>query len=147
RTLARSPLANRLTTLNLRGLGIGPEGMMALTASRCLTRVKSLELSYNSIGDRGIRLLASSAIGRLRCLSLAHCEITPKGGAILAGASNLRRLQMLILEGNALDSSVAAALASSPHLEQLVCLDLCDNQIDDRGALALAAYHFLPRLR
>jgi uncharacterized protein (TIGR02996 family) len=144
--LARSIFASRLESLRFTELGIGPVGMAALTTSSSLPRLTSLDLSGNPIGDRGIRLLASSSLERLRYLSLSECGITAKGAEVVAGASNLRHLNWLQLGNNALDSSAAAALASSQHLGQLDLLDLSWNQIRDRGAIALASSPFLTRL-
>lgn len=83
--------------LGLRGNNFGPKGCLYLQiyAFRSLTH---LNMSGNTVGDEGVRNLAS--------------------------ASYMRNLKELYLDENGLTDHAAVAIAESPHLNKLVRLSL-----------------------
>jgi Ran GTPase-activating protein (RanGAP) involved in mRNA processing and transport len=83
------------------------------------SQVQELHLSFNSIGDQGLFLLAQrmTQMVQLKVLNLAGNQIGDPGASRLSGA---------LTEATALQSS-------------LFNLDLGQNNIGDKGALALAA--------
>ncbi len=87
--------------------------MLALAKSPLCDALIRLDLSRNSIGDRGVKEVANSPrLGNLRRLDLVHCGVTRHG---------------------------AKALLSSPHLDRLTCLRLDENRIGRKALDTLRA--------
>lgn len=59
-----------LRTLNLRSVGIGDEGAVALAAVPWVSRMKVLDLAKNGIGDSGARALAAAPLASIENLDL-----------------------------------------------------------------------------
>ena len=112
---ARSTTLTRLTTLNLAGQYLGDAGLIPLAASKNVRHLTDLDLSYNDLGSdagTGIRDLTSSP--------------------------HLGRLRYLNLAGSVLDPRAVDALARWPRAAHLDRLDLrdCDLELADRRRLA-----------
>ncbi len=89
-------------------------GFSALVGSRAASRLESLVLHYNNVGDAGMAALAASAnLARLRLLDLTHGRVSDAG---------------------------ARALAASPHLGEGLVVHLGDNPVTEAGAAALRAF-------
>jgi uncharacterized protein (TIGR02996 family) len=129
-------------------------------------RLRSLDLSWNRIGNAGAGTLAAArSLRNLTALNLHACKLRADGGVSLGSSQHLAGLTRLNLCANALyDKGVegltrskhlwgltdldvgwfnnvgprgAAALATSPRMVQLVRLKLDHNRLRERGATAL----------
>lgn len=136
-----------LKEINLYDNGIGPEGGVALAdaiASNEKSKVRSLEIGGNSIGDAGAAALAGTLTAghnQLATLSIYANGIGDKGTKAIAKAL-LRntKLTVLSLYQNKITSSGAKALAQAlEHNDVVQKLWLASNQIGDKGANAFAA--------
>lgn len=121
----------------------------------CSRRLRTLDLSRNSVGDAtakalGRALAAQLLTGGLRSLSLSHNKIGPAGARRLAeGLRVSTSLEALDLGSNKLGSEgaklIAAALATErsgtaalPHsLSRLTTLRLSENAIGEEGVAAM----------
>jgi uncharacterized protein (TIGR02996 family) len=115
RALARSASLAGLTTLVLGGActdGDGDAWVSALVEPPAqLTRLSYLHLSFNYIGDKGARALASAAhLANLTTLDLKYNQVGAKGARALAESPHLGGLRALNLRGNGLDEAAQAAL-------------------------------------
>src|SRR5262249_32506434 len=89
--------AKQLRVLELYGTGATDEDAEDL-ADRHLAKLEHLNLGGNSIGDDGVRVLASRArIPRLRRLDLNKNEVTSEGVGSLCGSSLVQELRELNL--------------------------------------------------
>jgi uncharacterized protein (TIGR02996 family) len=139
--LADSPFFAGLTSLDVSGNDLGESAVRAIGAGRSLSRLHTLRLSRNPIGDPGAAALAGSPLlarmlSRTPRLELRACGIGPAGAAALAASRLLARCAALDLSGNYLGDQGLAALLASPHLERLHTLKLAGNQITDAGVTA-----------
>lgn len=133
-----------LTTLDLRGQGIGANGAAEL--SRVLVvpgLLRSLDLYGNAVRDGGVLALAG-ALERagprsaLRTLDLGANELGDDGARVLAECRCMQ-LEELRLYANGLSHRGAVLLAGSLESHaSLTCLDLQGNAIGDVGTAALA---------
>jgi uncharacterized protein (TIGR02996 family) len=101
---------------------ITERGVAALARSPHFSKLESLDLGGNPIGDAGVIALANSpALKNLKTLDLADCGVTHVGAQALASSKSLASLVELRLGGteNEIDDRAAAALAKSPRLERL----------------------------
>lgn len=140
--LAGSPLAGRLTVLELQNTGVGDRGVAALAESALLERVvgPGLNLSMNPIADAGAAALATCPyLEPFTELILRDCRIGDAGAAALAESPNVANLTYLDLWKNRVGDGGAAALADSPHLGDVRELSLRDNAIGGTGERALRA--------
>jgi hypothetical protein len=80
---------------------VGTTGFAELCKSPLLERIYSLNLFSQKLGDAGLQLLASSMHARsLRYLDLAFCKLTDAGVMALAASPNLPDLQYVNLASN-----------------------------------------------
>jgi uncharacterized protein (TIGR02996 family) len=158
--LARSRHVAGLTRLELTGERDGPQisdmGAAALAASAHLGGLRVLRLPDNALGDEGVIALARSRrLKNVRELDLS--TITPElgGGSLigpaaaqaLAASAALASLEVLNLQGTALDDDGAVALAGARFMATLRSLDLGFNSVGGRGAVALLESAFVARTR
>jgi uncharacterized protein (TIGR02996 family) len=137
----------RLRTLVLTDNSIGARGLSALVAGQHFFHLRELYLSANGARDlRGSVLAACDRPPGLEVLSLGNNRIGPSGGVALAGCPALAKLGRLELYGCDLGDEGAHALAASPHLRGLVTLHLGSNAIQTEGATALAGSPNLARV-
>jgi uncharacterized protein (TIGR02996 family) len=135
--LSQAPALFRAAPIREVKLYGAASGMAELARCPFLSRVHTLDLERNELGDAEIEDLArSDRLGELRTLLLWSNRIGDTGAPALASmaAPKLRRLD---LSANVIGDTGAAALA--PMLGRLRHLDLAANQIGDEGAFALAA--------
>lgn len=110
--LANAPFISHLTTLEMGGNDIGPDGVTALLGANSLNLT---ELDLSTISHRGDEL-----------------------ARILAGSAHLTKLRRLDLATNTLCDNGLEVLLKSPHLAGLMGLRLSDNPLTNAGAFALA---------
>lgn len=140
--LAESPLAGRLTVLELQNTGIGDRGVNALAESALLERVvgPGLNLSMNPIADAGAKALAKCRhLEPFTELILRDCRVGDAGAAALAESPNVANLTYLDLWKNRVSDIGAKALTASPYLGNVRELSLRDNAIGSTGEQALRA--------
>jgi len=93
-------------------------------------RLRTLQLSWNRLGDDGVSFLPSS---KLVSLDLRHCSITEKGCRVLAES---KTLECINLCGNRMVEGYS--LASGEGLRSLTELRLDNCKVADKGAFAIA---------
>ncbi|KAK2825537.1 hypothetical protein Q7C36_019464 [Tachysurus vachellii] len=110
------------------------------------SNLQELNLSSNSIGDKGLRLLAEglgNGKSKLKNLRLSYCRITPQGCSTLVSEllPRLPNLKVLDLSENSLRQTGIQLLAS--HLKNPDCtleiLGLKDCRVTPEGSKALAS--------
>jgi uncharacterized protein (TIGR02996 family) len=123
---AVAALAHSAALTGLTGLGLSPglaaeeEDIRALAAARGLSRLESLNLSSNRVGDARLRrLLKAPWAGTLKELWLCWNRVTDRGAKEIAACAALSGLRVLHLSGNPIRDEGAVALLESPHLRGL----------------------------
>ncbi|XP_053499492.1 NACHT, LRR and PYD domains-containing protein 12 [Ictalurus furcatus] len=110
------------------------------------SNLRELNLSGNSIGDTGLRLLTEglgNVKSKLKKLSLSYCRITPQGCFTMASQllPRLPHLKVLDLSENSLRQTGIQSLAT--HLKNPECkletLRLKDCRVTPEGSRALAS--------
>ncbi|XP_047663561.1 NACHT, LRR and PYD domains-containing protein 3 isoform X2 [Tachysurus fulvidraco] len=110
------------------------------------SNLQELNLSSNSIGDKGLRLLAEglgNVKSKLKNLRLSYCRITPQGCSTLVSEllPRLPNLKVLDLSENSLRQTGIQLLAN--HLKNPDCkleiLRLKDCRVTPEGSKALAS--------
>ena len=77
------------------------EHLDQLVTAPLLSRLSSLDLTGNPIGDAGVEtLIRSPHLTKLRYLSLSRCDIGAPGAEMLAAAQTLPNLRYLDFVGN-----------------------------------------------
>ncbi len=103
-----------------------------------LERITHLDLSGNSLGNRGLSVLARSpARTSLRQLQMNRCELNAASVVAFANADSFANLQSLHVADNGLGEVGTRTLATAGALRQVVDLDLSRNHLQDAGAAAL----------
>jgi uncharacterized protein (TIGR02996 family) len=145
--VSRLELLDRVEILTLNNNSLGSRGRLEqLLQRRPLTRIQRLELRNCLLWPDSISVLAnSSQASRLHTLDLSGNPVGNVGMDYLA-QSQMRRLHSLIIRGDELDQreclneQSAETLADvSCHLKELRYLDWGDQYINDRGLQMLAA--------
>ena len=124
-----------LTSLDLEGNEIGPDGAQALQG---LTGLTSLTLGINTIGAEGAQAL--KGLTRLTYLGLWNCKIGDRGVQALAGLTSLTSLH---LGDNDISDEGTWALRGLTNLTEL---SLWKNAIGANGAQALKGLTALTNL-
>lgn len=147
--LSRSPSLQRVRHLYLSTNGLTPKGAKALADSSFTTSLQSIKLAGNFLGDEGVEALALSPnLGALRELSLADNGISPQGVRALSHSPVVSGLQKLSLSTNfRLGDEGALALAGSTGLASLQDLRLACTFVSDKGARALVSSPYLRSLQ
>jgi uncharacterized protein (TIGR02996 family) len=144
--LASSPYLTRLTTLSLQRNNVGDEGVAALAATEWLAGVTWLDLSDNGLSAAGVGALARSPRRpRLEVLRLGNNFPGADGVEALAESSLLLGVQSLDLSRCELTDRDAAVLAASPFLRRVLDLDLSRNRFGPEGQRILRE-HFGDRV-
>jgi len=104
-----------------------------------LNNIRVLNLSWHSIGDEGVKVLAqNTSWSNLSELNLARNEIDTEGAMALAQNTSWTNLSELNLARNEIDTEGAMALAQNTSWSKLSKLYLYGNNIDAAGAKAIA---------
>jgi uncharacterized protein (TIGR02996 family) len=112
---------------HLRLLG-ARDHLPAIVACPHMTRLLSLDLANNRLGDGGVALLSRCRfLGPLARLNLRHNDVGPDGVKEVVASRHLRGLRWLDLSANRVGPEGALALAQWPALDRLVQLDLWRN--------------------
>lgn len=135
--LAAAARSRQWVSLRLGYNGLSAANLLALLAGGAMDGVEWLELSGNTIGDDGVRLLASSRIGQLRRLYLDRCAISDTGLVQLLAAPCAARLEELSLEDNPIGRAGVEALAAVAPA-RLRRLNLNNTGVGPIGARILA---------
>jgi len=143
RPLADSPYMANLRLLDLSGNNLTEPALKVLLNGEAITRLESLRLAGNDIGDGGVAALARSALlpRMLRfCPSLDLCRnnIGPVGARALADSPSVEMLEELDLGSNAIGNTGLTSLAQSAYLGKLKRLAVSENRISDAGVMAVA---------
>src|SRR5262245_19383538 len=144
--LAAAPELGRLRSLDLGYNLLGDEQIKPLSASRHLSRLGSLNLACNPLGNAGALALAQAPLARLGELHLYRAQLGAVGLDALLRAQGWPGFTVLDLHSNPLQAEGAMILARSPRAAPLVWLDLSDTQSHDLGARALATSPYLGNL-
>ncbi len=135
--VASAPLGE-LRLLNLSSNQAGDAGVKALTRSKYLTQLVTLDLGYSHLTDAALEALAAwPGLVSVQSLNLGdNKSVTARGvGALLK--SSYFKPSYLGLRYTAVDDSGARALAAWPGLANLIDLDLSYACLDDPGLVAL----------
>jgi Leucine Rich repeat/Leucine rich repeat len=123
------PEGREQTELNLRFSKVDAAGTASLASILSQTKVTTLDLSGNLIGNAGAEILSKNTT--LTMLSLGSNQIGDAGAQALSKNTTLTTLN---LEWNQIGDAGAQAL---PKNTTLTTLDLSGNEIGDAGAKAL----------
>ncbi|XP_067306398.1 NACHT, LRR and PYD domains-containing protein 12-like [Pseudorasbora parva] len=133
-----------LEILRLNSCGVTNKGCasLALALGSNPLHLKHLDLSFNELGDGGVKCLSDS-LCTIQKLKLRNCNITDEGCAALASAltSNPSLLKELDLSRNKvrdLGTKLLSATLRNPEC-QLKVLKLKDCGLTDEGCAALAS--------
>ncbi|HEX5269331.1 MAG TPA: TIGR02996 domain-containing protein [Gemmataceae bacterium] len=138
--LLRSPHAEALKELSLRGGRFDGQTMAEFYSAPPGLRLETLDLGENVLKDVGAEYLAiAPCLRELKALWLDRCEITQVGAGLFAKKTSfLGGLRILEVGHNHFGSAgLAALLGRSPP--SLHTLGMRDNDLFDRGAEILAA--------
>ncbi|MDP1917207.1 MAG: hypothetical protein Q8L14_13280 [Myxococcales bacterium] len=138
--------ASSLTDLTLDGAGLGSASVSQALGALPSSRLTSLSLNSNPLGDDGARALTTlGTLSALTDVSLSQCGITPEGFVALSAARwPLRRADFGL---NTLDVDGCRALAHGPLCASLEELSLLMVTVGSRGAKALSTAPWLEHLR
>jgi hypothetical protein len=148
RVLLASPAVAGLTHMDLSGNGLGTlDATILATAGTTLRSLRSLDVHFNHLGDRGLEaLVAAPWLEGLERLSLRNNSVGPAGSLALA-ATPMGRLRSLDLSFNPIGGSGLAGLASWGALSTVETLDLWGCGVDPEGVAALASSRSVGELR
>lgn len=172
--LSHAAMLALLAPIQAIHLEASAEDLERLLEVRLFTRVTRLEIRGHGLGDQGVERLARSPnLGALEWLILHHCGLTPvsahhliqmplrnlkrlnlgandlqdEGLAVLCTSSELTSLEYLGIGGNELGNGTAFILASTESLQCLEKLNLGANYLNDRDVELLANASHLGGLR
>jgi uncharacterized protein (TIGR02996 family) len=125
-------------------MGLSEEAAAYFADAPIFSRLETLEISENWLGDQGAARLVKGKSATWRHLDLGHNQLTDTGAEALARSPRLARLEKLVLRDNAIGVRGVRALANSRHLAHLRELELpyC-GPFGDEGAMALAGSPYL----
>ena len=109
-TLASAPGFSAVTILYLSSSGLTPVGLGHLFGGdSVLGSLIDVDLSGNTLGDEGARIIAGSALtGNLTNLYLDETALTDRAAELLADSPHLGKLDYLSLDGNQLTEAGVA---------------------------------------
>jgi len=143
---AASKCLGRVKHLNLTDTRLNDSGVQALAAGQVARHLESLDLSENSVGAAGVEALARGEMERLKTLRLSRCRPGNAGVQALTSSRRLPMLHALDLSENGLEVASARALAGCARLAGLRRLNLAGNRIGRAGAAVLARSRHLRKL-
>jgi uncharacterized protein (TIGR02996 family) len=93
---------------------IGPRELRAICRSRNLPKLSHLTLRYTTVGDEGIaEIISSGLIRRLKVLDLLGGCVTDDGARMLAACPEVKSLERLNLDTNALTADSVSRLRAA----------------------------------
>jgi uncharacterized protein (TIGR02996 family) len=152
RLLADALPRSRLTKLGLSG-ALHPDARRqdvaeALAGAASWGNLQALDLSFNRLSGRGVRILAGCPhLAGLRWLSFAETDLGQTDFERLADCPLLTNLTGLRLGNPHLGDAGLEALAHSDHLKRLVYLDVAGGQVRGAGVAAFARSPNAARVR
>lgn len=143
RTLAESlEYSNSLESLNLEKNEIGADGLESLCAALQKCNLEVLNISSNSIGDKGAEVISDylKINNNLLSLSIDHNNIYAGGVAYLAtGLKHCCKLLSLKLDHNEISDHCAMILSDNlKHCQQIQTISLSSSRMTDDGAKAFS---------
>jgi Ran GTPase-activating protein (RanGAP) involved in mRNA processing and transport len=136
--LASSPFLTRLKTLELEANEIGDAGLIKLFQSPNLVGITHLNVNGNKMTLTGLRtLLQSEFVRRLRSLNVGwNRKLGLAGARLLSATPELADLRDLNVCFCEIPAEGISALLSSPRLRKLKTLDIEGNTISERDRSA-----------
>ena len=126
---------SQIEELDFSSTDLTTEGLADLLRSKHLTRLTTLVLSGNALGDAGAEVLRDwPRAATLTTLHLKDCGLTERGANALAGCPRLGGLTRLKMNGT---GDTARSIFSSPHLRNLTELALGSKELSRGGVIAL----------
>jgi Ran GTPase-activating protein (RanGAP) involved in mRNA processing and transport len=120
RIVARSPVLRRVRSFEVHGISLAQGELEVLLEAGALASVQELSLAGCGLEAAHLRKLVESLSGGpLRSLNLSYNPLGDDGTQVLAGWPGARALRQLVLEKCKVGTEGAAALGSSPHLGAL----------------------------
>jgi uncharacterized protein (TIGR02996 family) len=142
--LATSPRLGRLVSLSIDSNRLGERGAVTL-AEGGLPTVRSLDISFNDVGDSGaVALLSSTALTSLHKLDLCSNELTTAIWRVTPSALLRGRLHLKLSKN---DFAEGGPMVDSALLAACVGLELYDCNLSDTLLNALAESASLAGLR
>jgi hypothetical protein len=131
--LASSPFLSRLKSIELEGNCIGDARLIEIFRSPNLARITVLNVNGNEMTLAGLRvLLGSCFVTRLRSLNIGWNGMIGLAGArMLSDAKELANLRELNVRYCNVHPKGISALLASPHLRRLKMLDVEGNRIGE----------------
>src|SRR5262249_12466726 len=121
-------------------------GLDALLSSPHLANVVGLDLTGNSIEDKGALALASANLPRLAELRLRDTEITPDGVQAIVSSASLGNLTHLNLSRSSFPKNSIAPALTAFRLPRLTVLSMGIWDVGINGAQTLAVAPWLAQL-
>lgn len=145
--LLQVSLFTRVTRLEIRGHGLGDQGVERLARSPNLGTLEWLILHHCGLTPVSAQYLIQMPLQSLKRLNLGANDLQDEGLAILCTSSDLTALEYLGLGGNELGNGTAFILSSTESLQSLEKLNLGANYLNDRDVELLANASHLGGLR
>ena len=147
-----SLIANCPHLTNLHDLEIGSclcryEGAKALGCSQFLSNLIVLNISFNNLGDEGIKIIVNNIYRKLEFLNVSCCGIGDIGAIAIANSKYMCNLKHLDLLGNNVKQNGANAIGDSSFLSKLTYLDLNFCGVGNVGANSIASSHNMSKLQ
>src|SRR5204863_3601451 len=100
-------------------MGLSDLAAASFADAPIFSRLETLDLPQNWLGDRGVVRLVRGTAATWRHLDLGQNEISDEGAEALARSPRTARLERLVLRDNTIGLRGVRALANSPHLSRL----------------------------
>jgi len=140
RMILNHPIAQGLREFEFSELGLTAAGVKSLVESKYHPPKPHLHLSFNPIGDEGVKeLVRWRELGRITDLSLDFAEIGDAGVATLAKCRDVRAVKTLRLHGNQIGVKGVEALIASKRFTNLTYLSIDLDDIPNGAVKRLRA--------
>jgi uncharacterized protein (TIGR02996 family) len=141
--LPRPDLVPDLTALDLGSNHLGDEEVEHLVTTALCRRLRWLELANNGLTDAGVEALTSGRLAEVRSLGLSWNSVGVPGVRALARSPSWPRMENLDLSFNPVGDSGARELLAAPRPGELTTLSLVESTISEPLQQALRE-HFGP---
>ncbi len=133
RTLAASPLTQRLEHLKMEFCGMEVGGLQAMAAAHW-PRLQTLNFNFAELGPAGVEALAAGNWPALKVLNLASSAMESRGLNALLRRPWLKSLERLSLRDNRLTKQDILNLIASPNWSHKTHINLDGNGLRQSGA-------------